>query len=160
MRVVGRYYPNAAGSRERLYIDDKMVTAQVYARSDGVQVLAVFIGLELIHEKPLPATVTRPAQINPYVRIIAIDHTNGVFAECKDEDTRDAARESAAGAYPDEINTPDDPMSTAAARSMARLNALIDLRHELCQMLFSAQTEPQMAALKKLIGDCERVIVL
>jgi len=160
MRVVGRYYPNAADGKHPLYIDDQKVTAHVYSRTDGVQVLAVFIGLELIHEKPLPATVIRPEQVNPLVRIIAIDHTRDVFTGCKDEDTRDAARESAAGAYPDEINTPDDPMSTASARSMARLNALIDLRHELCQMLFSAQTEPQMAALKKLIGDCERVIVL
>lgn len=77
--MIGWYHPNEAGAHMlRLHVGYDLVTAQVYrlpASSDNM--IAIFVGIHLVHEAPVPLEVTEAHQVNPFIqRFIAEYVTN------------------------------------------------------------------------------------
>lgn len=70
--MIGQYQPNEAGARtlaeaRPLHVGHDLVTASVYDVGEG-PCLAIFVGLKLVFEEPLPAEITRPGDVNPFIQ--------------------------------------------------------------------------------------------
>lgn len=78
MTLDGTYKPNRPGARtlaeaRPLYVGDDLVTAQVYTGDDWDRYVAIFVGVKLVHEGHLPAEITHPGQVNPFVQRFIAD---------------------------------------------------------------------------------------
>lgn len=72
--MIGWYHPNEAGARtlrdaKPLHVGDDLVTAQVYKLpASDAHMIAIFVGLNLVHEAPVPLEVTETRHVNPFVQ--------------------------------------------------------------------------------------------
>lgn len=76
--MIGQYQPFAPGARtlrdaKPLYVGHDLVTASVYDVGAGHQ-LAIFVGVKLVHEGPLPLEIAGAHDVNPFVQRFIADY--------------------------------------------------------------------------------------
>ena len=70
--MIGQYQPFAPGARtlrdaRPLFVGLDLVTASVYDVGEGLQ-LAIFVGVKLVHDGPLPNEIAGARDVNPFVQ--------------------------------------------------------------------------------------------
>jgi hypothetical protein len=94
--MIGWYHPNAAGARtlreaKPLYVGDDLVTAQVYKLpACSEPAIAIFVGLKLVLEGPVPLEITEAHHVNPFIQrfieAYVIEQTRNAYrAACESE---------------------------------------------------------------------------
>lgn len=77
--MIGQYQPFAPGARtlreaRPLFVGHDLVTVHVYEHEGAVR-LAIFVGIKMPYDGPLPDEITEARHVNPYVQRFIAEYT-------------------------------------------------------------------------------------